>query len=147
MCAGDELIEIGVRGDRPHHARARALAELLARRGGDAGRLTAITSIGALIGALCAGGLAVLLLPVRGAPDGLTPTRGELWLPALLAGGALGAVLGGLAAYALAARVLRAYLGERRRLEVIFGERVVVDGLDAGPLERIEWHPASSIVS
>jgi hypothetical protein len=107
------------------------------------GRPTAITSIGAAIGALFAGGLAVLLLPVRGAPDGLTPTRGELWLPALVAGGALGAVLGGLAAYALATRALRAH---RLRLEVILGERVVIDGLDAGALERIESHPASSIV-
>lgn len=119
-------------------------AHVLTRR--EPGSPAAIASLGAVVGALCAGGLAVLLLPVRGAPDGLTPTRAELWLEALVAGGALGAVLGALAAYALATRALRAHLGERLRLEVIFGERVVVDGRDAGSLERVESHPASAIV-
>lgn len=108
-------------------------------------------AMGAVLGALCAGGLAVALLPVHGAPDGLTPTRGDYWLEAFVAGGALGALLGGFAAHAIGEPLWRSLLRRRTiaprpRLEVVFGERVIVDGVDKGSLRSIESHPASSIV-
>ncbi len=108
-------------------------------------------AIGAGLGALCAGGLAVALLPEHGAPDGLTPTRGDFWPEALAIGGVLGGLICGFVARMIGEPVRRA-LSRRgtipppSRMTAVFGEHVVVDGVDTGRLRKIESHPASSIV-